>query len=355
MPLISVIIPVFNVEKYLENCVVSVQKQSITDIEIILINDGSKDKSGNIADKLAKSDNRIKVIHNENAGPSSARNAGIENATGDFISFIDSDDWIESNFLEEMYLQAIHNKADIANTGITVDYIKEKKNEKISYPKKYYCVDKNQIGLFFWELHKLKLSNYPVTRLFKRALLLENDIKFDKNLSVGEDLVFNLEAFKYANCVCINNLSPYHYMKRELSTLTSSYNPNYTNAIQIQINAYKDFFSYYSLQDQVYSDFLEQFYLKAHIGKVNNLFKRNSPHNFKSRVKLIRNEIFNNGELMKKIYQIKQSDIHGKIFRYILLSKSPVLIELTYRILFFLRNNFEYLYLKLRPLIRKFS
>ena len=174
MALISVIVPIFNVEKYLKQCINSIQNQSIPDLEIILINDGSEDSSGNIANDLAKSDNRIKVIHKENAGPSSARNAGIENAVGDFISFIDSDDWIESNFLEEMYLQAVQNHADIAITGITVDYIKEKRKEIIAYPKKMNCIVKDQIGLFFWELHKRKLSNYPVTRLFKRELLIEN-------------------------------------------------------------------------------------------------------------------------------------------------------------------------------------
>ena len=93
--LISIIIPVYNVEKYLKECVDSVRKQTYKNLEIILIDDGSKDNSGKLCDELAKEDNRIKVIHKENGGLSDARNVGIENATGEYIQFIDSDDFVE--------------------------------------------------------------------------------------------------------------------------------------------------------------------------------------------------------------------------------------------------------------------
>lgn len=100
---ISVIIPIYNVEKYLSDCVESVLKQTYTDLEIILVDDGSQDASGQICDDYAKQDSRVQVIHKKNGGLSSARNAGIDQATGQYFFFLDSDDWIAENALELLY------------------------------------------------------------------------------------------------------------------------------------------------------------------------------------------------------------------------------------------------------------
>lgn len=105
-PLISVIVPIYNVELYLERCIISIITQTIHDIEIILIDDGSTDKSSVIADRYALKDDRILVVHKPNGGLSDTRNAGIKLAKGEYLSFIDSDDWIESTMLESMYEKA---------------------------------------------------------------------------------------------------------------------------------------------------------------------------------------------------------------------------------------------------------
>lgn len=109
-PKISIIVPVYNVEQYLENCINSVLNQSFRNFQLILVDDGSKDSSGEICDRFVQKDSRVKVIHKSNAGVSAARNAGIDIATGQFICFIDSDDWIESEYLQkivdEIYLLA---------------------------------------------------------------------------------------------------------------------------------------------------------------------------------------------------------------------------------------------------------
>lgn len=110
---ISVIVPVYNVEKYLSKCVESILNQTYKDIELILVDDGSLDNSGNICDNYAKNDNRIKVIHKENGGLSSARNAGLDIASGEYISFVDSDDWIDENTYEELVKKIVTTNADI--------------------------------------------------------------------------------------------------------------------------------------------------------------------------------------------------------------------------------------------------
>ena len=111
--LISVIIPVYKVEKYIERCITSVKKQSYFNIEIILVDDGSPDNCGIICDKYAETDSRIKVIHKKNGGLSDARNAGLDIATGQYICFIDSDDYIEKDTLKDMYNNIVMTRADI--------------------------------------------------------------------------------------------------------------------------------------------------------------------------------------------------------------------------------------------------
>ena len=118
-PLISIIVPVYNVEKYINRCVDSIVKQTYENIEIILVNDGSSDRSGCLCDEWVKRDNRIKVLHKENSGPSETRNMGVEIAAGDYISFIDSDDYVSNDYISSLYHSIIESKADIACCNYT--------------------------------------------------------------------------------------------------------------------------------------------------------------------------------------------------------------------------------------------
>ena len=118
MPKISIIVPVYNVEKYLRKCVDSILNQTFKDFELILVDDGSIDTSGKICDEYNLKDNRIKVIHKENGGLSSARNAGLDIAQGEYIGFVDSDDWIELDMYEELYKICKENDTDVGIVGI---------------------------------------------------------------------------------------------------------------------------------------------------------------------------------------------------------------------------------------------
>ena len=130
MPKISIIVPVYNVEKYLRKCVDSILNQTFKDFELILVDDGSTDSSGKICDEYNLKDNRIKVIHKENGGLSSARNAGLDIAQGEYIGFVDSDDWIELDMYEELYKICKENDADVGIVGINYGGASEKKKSK---------------------------------------------------------------------------------------------------------------------------------------------------------------------------------------------------------------------------------
>ena len=171
MPKVSIIIPIYNVEKYLNQCLDSIINQTLNDIEIILVNDGSKDNSGQICEAYAQKDNRIKIIHKKNEGPSIARNIAIELAHGEYIGFVDSDDFVDLNFFEELYNNAKTHNASIS-TGNIKKYIENVGTKEIDnlFERNFY--------FGFWR------------NIYKNDLIKKYKIKFPEKIFCGEDIYF---------------------------------------------------------------------------------------------------------------------------------------------------------------------
>lgn len=185
--LISVIVPVYNVERYLNKCIDSIINQTYKNIEIILIDDGSEDNSGKICDEYKKIDKRVVVVHKINEGVSTARNIGIEIANGRWISFIDSDDWIEEKYFEKMIYTAQEENADVILCAYNkiwkdrVENINTSNNNKLYNSKEYLINSLNpQTGFGFCHM---KLINRDVI----------DKSRFDNRLLVGEDALFNIQ------------------------------------------------------------------------------------------------------------------------------------------------------------------
>lgn len=191
-PNISVIVPVYNVEKYLKRCVDSILNQTLKDIEIILVNDGSTDNSLGICINYQKHDTKIKVINKVNEGVSSARNAGIDVALGEYITFVDSDDWIDNRMYEVMYNTIIENNVDAVNIGYSAVYGKKivKRKPRIKSGKKFNddllvnMIDDGTMTGF--------LIGSVCMVMFKRNIIIERDIRFGINIKHNEDGLFNL-------------------------------------------------------------------------------------------------------------------------------------------------------------------
>lgn len=194
--LVSIIIPVYNVEKYLSECLDSVIAQIYDNLEILLIDDGSTDNSGKICDKYAQKDSRIKVIHKENGGVSSARNLGLDIAQGEYIAFIDSDDFVDRAYIEKMYNKLETTEADLVFCKYA-NYIDEKiECVKENLPENL-IIDKatGQDGRDFI-LRPFTLKNYlffSIWRVLYKSSLIKN-IRFQIDIKVGEDLLFLLQA-----------------------------------------------------------------------------------------------------------------------------------------------------------------
>ena len=202
MPKVSVIVPIYNVEKYLEKCINSLLSQTLEDIQIILVNDGSKDNSGNIAREYEKNNkNRIIYVEKENGGLSDARNYGLKYATGDFIAFLDSDDYIEKNAYEEMYNKAIEENADY----VECDFIWEFPN-KIRVDKQYPYKNKKEMLSF--------VRVVAWNKLIKRQLITDNNLEFPKGLRY-EDVEFTYKLIPFINKFTYVDKPFIHYVQRE--------------------------------------------------------------------------------------------------------------------------------------------
>jgi len=213
---ISIVVPVYNVEQYLEKCVNSIINQTYKNLEIILIDDGATDSSGKLCDELAKIDNRIKVYHKENGGLSDARNYGVERATGDYIGFVDSDDYIDSEMYEKLYEAIKKEDVDVAECNFRFIY----SNRITNYTDdKYYLVlNKDEYTKEYVTMNRIFGAAW--TKLIKSSLAKE--IKFPKG-KLFEDGFYSLELMKKARNFVIFDSPYYNYVMRENSITTNKF------------------------------------------------------------------------------------------------------------------------------------
>lgn len=347
-PSISVIVPIYNVEKYLPTCIESIQNQTLKNLEIILVDDGTPDRSGIIADEYSKIDERIKVIHKLNGGLSSARNEGILMARGKYISFVDSDDWIEPNMLESMYNAANKNKSDIVVSGVIVEYSLEKRKVIYNFKESIYINSSNEIGTIYWQLEKLKLSNYAWNKIYKNSFVKDNGLKFIDDAMPAEDLFFNLTAFAKSESIAVLNEAFYHYLNRDKISILSSYQNNLTKVEAERIIAYKAFFKHFKLEGEEFAVFINRLIVVSGAGIVMNLYRKNAPHNRKERILIISDNIFNNINLKRNILNYSPQNVYEQVFVFLYRFTNPILMEFGYSFLFFMRRKFVRIYLRFR-------
>lgn len=217
----SVIIPVYNIAKYVRRCVDSVLQQDFTDYEVILVDDGSTDQSGALCDRLAQEHPQIRVIHKENGGLSSARNAGIKQAKGEYIWFVDGDDWIQQGALSTLYACARETDADLIKFGyIRVEDSAQWVCSTSVAPQVYTDLTALQEEAFYYGGRYL-LSAW--SHAYKREFLQKNELRFVSEREIGsEDYLFNLQALLCAEKVAVLEDALYYYEQR-MGSLTQRY------------------------------------------------------------------------------------------------------------------------------------
>lgn len=226
MATVSIIVPIYNVEAELRKCVSSILVQTFKDIEVILVDDGSPDNCGAICDEFASKDNRVVVIHKENGGLVNARKSGLEKSTGKFISYVDGDDWIEENFIQNLVDCQKKYDVDIVAAGFSKDIGNISDGHANVIPTGYY--DKQKLiaevyprmicaGPYFY----FGICSYVWNKLFKKELLWDSQMAVDPRISVGEDTSVVFSVLLKCNSLYISGDTSYHYYQKAFSMLKS--------------------------------------------------------------------------------------------------------------------------------------
>lgn len=325
MPKISVIVPVYNVEKYLNRCVDSILNQTFEDFELILVNDGSPDNCGNICDEYAQKDNRVKVIHKKNGGVSSARNVGIDIAQGEYIMFVDSDDWINENMLNDMY-----NMPDSDMKVSSIRMIGKDNSTEYIIDTKMYTQEDLLIG-FFSEAFPIICFCGPCCKLYKKDIIFNNAVRFNEDMSLGEDTYFNLNYIKHCKSIYTSEQIYYYYMRENSESLFTKF----------RLNMYYDVRKDFDLKVKMANELnmgrdsifkLKLSYIQSLIGNLIKMVDTNTKTEVKKYMSLLqKDKEFNDDNLIKSLKSTHK--LINKLISYNLFNTAYLLFFIKLKVL----------------------
>lgn len=226
-PLVSVIVPVYRAEAYIGKCVESILHQTYRNLEIILVDDGSPDRCPEICDKYKQADQRICVIHQQNSGVSAARNAGISQAHGKWITFADSDDFCRPQWVEVMIRHAMETGAELSICDYSMQYDEEipkaERIQQVSVPLiEQMLLDRNTA--MYWALLPDYYQGYSFNKIFQLSIIQDNHLCFDKSISIQEDSVFLISYLRFCTTIFYDSIPLYVYIQHKTGTINSLLN-----------------------------------------------------------------------------------------------------------------------------------
>ena len=265
-PCLSIIVPVYNVEKFLARCIESILGQSFTNYELIIVDDGSIDRSSIICDEYADKDSRINVIHKKNGGVSSARNSALNIAVGDYVLFCDGDDYVSQDWVQKMY----NTICTYPNAFMNCNICSFDSNGKLGL--RYHPQNLNNVFQMasYFELYSSSLDSSPCNKIYSRKVICENNLCFDESLCIGEDVVFNVEYYKHCKQIILVN-SPLYFYCNNATSLTHTYRPNNMEIHRVVFDARLQV-----IEDEYLGNYLDN-WLYRFIQMLNEVFdKRNT-------------------------------------------------------------------------------
>ena len=276
---LSVIIPIYNGEKFIRKSIDSVLNQTVSDLELILVDDGSKDNSGKICDEYAQKDSRIKVIHKENVGVSAARNDGISTAQGEYIGFVDADDWIEPNMFEDLIEKAQASSSDIVMCDATTVYFDGRTEpDTITQLKGNILLNRDR----FSSRLLLEMAGSAWRCIYSNSMIKKHDIKFPVGVKFSEDRIFNIYAMGYADKISYIK-KPYYNRFINNKSAVHSFHEDYFEAYKLAAKEIeKAIAAAWNNDDEYQVAYLSQF-ISGALMAVNNYFYKTSTLKFKQR------------------------------------------------------------------------
>lgn len=346
MALVSIVVPVYNVERHLSICIESLISQSINDIEIILVNDGSNDKSGEICERYSIQDSRVKTIHISNSGVSAARNIGIKEVTSPYVMFVDSDDRVDSTMVESLIYKAESEKSDFVMCGYKKVFLNCNEEKVQIYSCKAYTG--NILGFLgnIEDYIKTPLLQGPCWKLFRTHIINRHNVFFPEDMTYGEDAFFVYEYLKYTHKVSILDKELYYYNVWNADTLSRVFREDKYEINLFLMNKLRELFVYHNISIN------EKFYYKqicnsyiSYLGEICRYGKNIRPEE-KFRYILIASD---HPETLKA-FKTQSSSIQDKLLYRLIKRKKVKKIEKYFKTKGIIRRNFKGLYKILKKL-----
>lgn len=335
----SFIVPLYNREDTIKACLDSILNQTLKDFEVVIVDDGSTDFSGAIADEYAKNNECVRVIHKPNGGLSSARNAGMREALGEYLLFPDSDDECKLSLLEEV--DKFYGK-DLIVYGYDTVYSKVVENKRLS--EEDISSDNISLKQCLIEIENVGAFNVAWNKVYKKELI--GELLFE-DLMPAEDLIFNCSYYKKVQSVAILSQILYRYNRKEDVSLATKYNPNLAEIVvranQARISLYEGL----NICDAQGEILLAKKAVGYAFSIVPNIFRKGNGLTRKQKRYQLK-QIVKDKDLKKQVKLAKRKDFNGKLFSFHVRLGSAGLAYFNYSILFFIRNNMTKIYRKLR-------
>lgn len=346
-PCVSIIVPIYNIEEYLQQCIESLVSQTYENLQIILVDDGSIDHSGELCDQFAEADKRIITIHKENGGLTSARKAGIETAQGEYVMVVDGDDWLDVNTVEQCVTAALANHSDCVMFGYIREYGDNSiENQLFENDFVYNCKESKEkifrrlIGPIGTELnHPEKLDNFGTIcmKLYKYETIRKGKFVSEREIGTNEDTVFNIYALRQCSSITYINKCFYHYRKTNQQSITMKYKPDLCNKWD---KMYQEFY-YCIKQEDAPELYYKAFYNRIACGMIglglNEIIAKDSLLSIRKRIAEI---------LKKKIYrkafwrlEITYCPVHWKFFFILCRFRCSLLLVFLLKVMNILRTR----------------
>lgn len=322
---VSIVMPVYNVENYIASSIKSVLNQTYKNFELIIVIDGSKDNSEAIAREFEKADSRVKVYTKSNGGISDARNYGLNLAIGEYIFFLDSDDWIEHDLLKENIEIMVDKQLDFIVFGFYQDSVDE--NEILIKQVKHLPEDNIWLNgqAIYISPYMLNILGYAWNKIYRKQYLNQNNISFIKGLSLGEDMVFNAKVYQLSDKILFNQKAYVHYIQRPVITLTKQFHEKSFDWIKLRHSALIKFLQAWTFENK--EGILANDLVSGLRYCVLNLFRFKNQFNFIQKIVYI-DKMLNDKDLRQFYKFYSPLTVQDKIYFILIKFKAKYLIAL---------------------------
>lgn len=344
---VSIIMPVYKVEDYVAKAIESIQGQTLKEWEFLIVDDGTPDRSGEICDEYAMKDSRIRVIHKENGGAPSARNMAIEQAKGEYMYFLDSDDWAEPTMLEDMYKLAKRDNAQLVVAGFYIDtYI----GNGEFMTDDYYVDDavylnKEAFRKNAYKLFDKNLLYTPWNKLYESRYILDNNLRFPTTF--WDDFPFNISIVKNVERVTVTSKQYYHFLRARTESETAAYRPGMYEKREEEHTWMVDLYKEWGVRDANSKEMLARRYVERFIGCVENVTNPKCQMTEKEKRQEIK-RMLRNPRVSKMLHIARPRSSYMKIMLIPIRMKSTLLTYLEAKIISYVKANNTELFTKLK-------